>query len=55
MGIWRYVNCSTCVYNQSPLHKYPCVDCGSSEEMSFSEWEPKFTLEQLKVSKEESK
>ena len=44
MGVYTYVNCTTCVNNKSDLEKYPCKPC---EE--FSEWKPKFTYEEMKV------
>lgn len=44
-----YVNCTTCVFNQIPITKKPCKPCEY-----FSEWKPKFTAEQMKVSKEEA-
>ena len=54
MGIWRYVNCSTCVHNQCPLEDHPCKDCGNDpmDRSPFTEWEPKFSLDELKVKKE---
>ena len=47
---YNIVNCATCVLNQRPLEEHPCKPCEV-----FSEWRPKFTYEQMKVSKEEAR
>jgi hypothetical protein len=46
MGIYRFANCSTCVHRSKSIKEDPCETCDE-----FSEWEPKFTVEQMTVEK----